>query len=411
MKKQDTFCERRRTSIGGQALMEGIMMRGPQKSAMAVRRPNGEIFFEEIETEKKRRPAVCRLPIVRGVFGFFDSITIGYKALMRSAEIAMEDAAGEPAEPIKADSDTSADTVSDEEKAEPVKEESETSAETVPAEETTEGNEEKTVPAETPGKEEPKSAIGKAGMTSIMLIATVLGFALAIGLFVWLPTQLYALISEVAPRSWHLARNRVLRSVFEGVIKIVILVLYMVLVSLMKDIRRTFMYHGAEHKTIFCYENGMPLTVENVKKQRRFHPRCGTSFLILMLLVSIVIGLFVPAQFGSLKGVANTLLRAAIKLLLIPLVMGIGYELLKFAGRHDNLVTRVISAPGMWLQRITVREPEDDMIECAVRAFIAVLPDGDRQAEEAAIAAAPEETAETKETEETEETEETAETE
>ena len=395
MKQKETFCERRRTSIGGQALMEGIMMRGPQKSAMAVRRPNGEIYFEEIEPEKKRRPPVCRLPIIRGVFAFFDSIAIGYKALMRSAEIAMEStadgsSAAESAEPIKADSDTSAGTISNEEKAEPVKEESETLAETVPAEATAEeGNEEKAAPAKTAEKEEPKSAIGKAGMTSIMLIATVLGFALAIGLFVWLPTQLYALISEWAPRSWHLARNRVLRSVFEGVIKIVILVLYMVLVSFMKDIRRTFMYHGAEHKTIFCYENGMPLTVENVQKQRRFHPRCGTSFLILMLLVSIVIGLFVPAQFGSLKGVANTLLRAAIKLLLIPLVMGIGYELLKFAGRHDNVVTRVISAPGMWLQRITVREPEDDMIECAVKAFVAVLPEGERKAEEAAIAAEP----------------------
>jgi len=138
------------------------------------------------------------------------------------------------------------------------------------------------------------------------------------------------------------------------------------------------MYHGAEHKTIFCYENGLPLTVENVRKQRRFHPRCGTSFLILMLLVSIVIGLFVPAQFGNLTGVLNTLLRAALKILLIPLMMGIGYELLKLAGRYDNLFTRMISAPGMWLQRITVREPEDDMIECAIMAFVAVMPEEDK---------------------------------
>ena len=152
----------------------------------------------------------------------------------------------------------------------------------------------------------------------------------------------------------------------------------------MKDIRRTFMYHGAEHKTIFCYEKGMPLTVENVKKQSRFHPRCGTSFLILMLLVSIVIGMLIPPTFEGINPTLYTVIRTAIKLLLIPLTMGIGYELLKFAGKHENIVTRIISAPGMWLQRITVKEPTDDMIECAIKAFIAVLPDDEREAELAA---------------------------
>jgi uncharacterized protein YqhQ len=170
----------------------------------------------------------------------------------------------------------------------------------------------------------------------------------------------------------------------------------MALVSLMKDIRRTFMYHGAEHKTIFCYEKGMPLTVENVKKQSRFHPRCGTSFLILMLLVSIVIGLFIPPTFAGINPTLYTVIRAAIKLLLIPLTMGVGYELLKFAGKHENIVTRIISAPGMWLQHITVREPDDDMIECAIRAFLAVIPENEIDAEMEKIAAeAPaEETAE-----------------
>ena len=142
------------------------------------------------------------------------------------------------------------------------------------------------------------------------------------------------------------------------------------------------MYHGAEHKTIFCYENGLPLTVENVRKQGRFHPRCGTSFLILMLIVSIVIGFLIPIRIPGLRGMAYTFVRAGIKLLLIPLIMGIGYELLKFAGRHDNLLTRIISAPGKWLQRITVLEPTDDMIECAIKAFVAVMPDEDRAAAE-----------------------------
>ena len=147
----------------------------------------------------------------------------------------------------------------------------------------------------------------------------------------------------------------------------------------MKDIRRVFQYHGAEHKTIFCYEAGLPLTVENAKQQKRFHPRCGTSFLILMLLVSILIGIFIPADIKGINDTAYTFIRALIKLLLIPLTMGIGYELLKLAGRHDNLFTRIISAPGMWLQRITVREPTDDMIECAIKAFVAVMPEEDKK--------------------------------
>ena len=221
-------------------------------------------------------------------------------------------------------------------------------------------------------------------MAAVMIIATVLGLALAVGLFIWLPSFLYNLIADATPASWGLGTNRYLRSVFEGILKIAVLVIYMVLVSLMKDIRRTFMYHGAEHKTIFCYEKGMPLTVENVKKQRRFHPRCGTSFLILMLLVSIVIGIFIPPAIDGVNPTLYTVIRAAIKLLLIPLTMGIGYELLKLAGKHDNLFTRIISAPGMWLQHITVKEPTDDMIECAVKAFIAVLPEEEREAEAAA---------------------------
>ena len=336
MSKKEKACPMRKTSIGGQALMEGIMMRGPQKSAMAVRRPNGEIHFEESENPTKKRPRICRLPIIRGVFGFIDSMLTGYKYLMRSAEISMEEPIAEaPAE----EEEPVADVTAEEQKKE---------------------------------KKASEGGVGKVTMAVITTIATVLGVLLAVGLFIWLPSFLYSLLKPVLP-DWA-ADNRYLRSIFEGVLKIAVLVAYMALVSLMKDIRRTFMYHGAEHKTIFCYENGLPLTVENVRKQSRFHPRCGTSFLILMLIVSIVIGLFIPPSIEGIHETAYTFIRAAIKLLLIPLTMGIGYELLKLAGRHDNLFTRIISAPGKWLQRITVREPTDDMIECAIMAFKAVIP-------------------------------------
>ena len=319
------------------------MMNGPEKTAMAVRRPNGEIYFEEAVKEKKKRPKICRLPLVRGVFGFIDSMVMGYKYLMKSAEISLEE---EPeAEEV------AKDAAEAEAKAEDVTE-----------------------------SKEPQSAFSKATITAVTVIATVLGVLLAIGLFVWLPTFIYSLLeAHVLPAK--MANGRLFRSVFEGVFKIAILVLYMALVSLMKDIRRTFMYHGAEHKTIFCYEQGLPLTVENVKKQRRFHPRCGTSFLILMLLVSIVVGWFIPTEIAGIDGTLYTVLRTVIKLLLIPVIMGIGYELLKLAGKHDNIFTRIISAPGLWLQRITVREPDDGMIECAIMAFVAVMPREDAPAE------------------------------
>ena len=333
---RSTVC--RRASIGGQALMEGIMMRGPLKSAMAVRRPNGSICFEEEMNEKKPRPKILRLPLIRGVVGFVDSMRLGYKYLMRSADIFMEE------DTSAADADAPADAGGEQ------------------------GAEEKA---------EPKSTVSAATMAVITVVATVLGVALALLLFFWLPTFIYQLLADrVLPDG--LAGSRLARSVFEGLFKILILVAYMALVSLMKDIRRTFMYHGAEHKTIFCYERGLPLTVENVRAQRRFHPRCGTSFLILMLLVSIVLGLFIPVQFWGLTGALNTLVRAAFKILLIPVMMGVGYELLKLAGRYDNVFTRIISAPGMWLQRITVREPDDGMIECAIMAFVAVMPEEER---------------------------------
>ena len=168
--------------------------------------------------------------------------------------------------------------------------------------------------------------------------------------------------------------HSLLRAAVTGLIKVAILVAYMALVSLMKDIRRTFQYHGAEHKTIFCYEKGLPLTVENVRSQKRFHPRCGTSFLILSVLVSIFVTMFIPAQLVA-NNVLNVIARTGIGLLLLPVTMGIGYELIKIAGKHDNVLTRVISAPGIWLQHITTREPDDSMIECAILSLQEVIPE------------------------------------
>ena len=346
MSKKDCGKLCRKTSIGGQALMEGIMMCGPEKSAMAVRRPNGEIFFEESDNNKKKRPAICRWPVIRGVFGFVDSMVIGYKALMRSADIFVE----EP--------EPSAD------------------AEAVDAQE----GEIASVQKEEPEKQEPKKMFSDTVMSVIMVISVILGVALFIGLFLWLPSFIHDQVLEKYVSFWP-KNNRFEKSVTEAVMRVILLVLYMATMLLMKDIRRTFMYHGAEHKTIFCYEQGMPLTVENVRKQRRFHPRCGTSFLVLMMIVGILVGFLIPASFEGVSPKLYTVIRTAIKLLLIPLNMGIGYELLKFAGRHENIVTRIISAPGMWLQRITVREPTDDMIECAIKAFLAVLPEDEIEKE------------------------------
>ncbi|MBQ3927352.1 MAG: DUF1385 domain-containing protein [Clostridia bacterium] len=218
--------------------------------------------------------------------------------------------------------------------------------------------------------------LSKGQITAAMVIGVVLGLALAIGLFIIVPTFAAKGILYLAGAQEGEVSTQIWKSVIEGVIKIILLVGYVAAVALMKDIRRTYMYHGAEHKTIFCYESGLELTVENVRKMRRFHPRCGTSFMILMVLVSIFIGFFVPSTYiASAPGVVNTLIRALIKLALIPLTVGIGYELLKFAGRHDNILTKIISAPGVALQHLTVYEPTDDMIEVAIHSLKQVIPE------------------------------------
>ena len=296
----------KKTSIGGQALIEGIMMRGPETTAMAVRHVSGEIILEEWETAGKNKPWYMRVPFVRGIFNFIDSLRIGYKCLMRSAELS--------------------------------------------------GLEE-----EEEEKDEKKSVSPKL-MSFLMALSAVLGVAVAVVLFVWLPAFLFRSLCKAVPSFNH----ALLRGVFEGVFRIVLFVGYIALVAQMKDIKRVFMYHGAEHKTIFCYEQGKPLTVENIRPECRFHPRCGTSFMILMLLVGMIVSMLIPDM--------NSVLRTVVKILTIPVVVGVGYELIKLAGRRDNLFTRIISAPGLWMQRLTTKEPEDSMIECAIAAMERVIP-------------------------------------
>ena len=397
----------KKTSIGGQALIEGIMMRGPKMSAMAVRNPEGEIILEKWATVTKKRSAFFKLPLIRGIFNFIDSMTAGYKSLMRSAEIAgLEEEAPKkdkkstetaPSLEVKeAEATETAETVEVTEAVEMTE-----AAETVETTETVEAVEPEIAPEEKQeckcqaaeekkdkkvkkDKKEKSEKSDSAFMTAVMLISSVLGVVLAIVLFIFVPTKLFdglvALAGLANVKYILVPENEILKSliksVFEGLLRIVVLVSYMLLVRLMKDIKRTFMYHGAEHKTIFCYESGLELTVENVRKQQRFHPRCGTSFLILMLLVGMIISFFIdPICVAIFTTEPNAFIRTLIKLALLPFTMGVGYELIKIAGRHQNLFTRIISAPGMWLQRVTVLEPTDDMIECAIKAFVEVIPD------------------------------------
>lgn len=299
------------TSIGGQALIEGIMMRGPKKTAMAVRLPDGNIDISELKfMSVKERFKILNMPIIRGVVNFVEAMIQGYKALSISAD--------------------------------------------------------KSGFADEEGGEKTSSAV----ITAIMAVASVLAVALSVFLFVYLPALAFDGLMIILGDSIEF-----LAPLFEGIIKILIMVVYMLLVSRMKDIKRVFMYHGAEHKTIFCFEAKEELTVENVRRHRRFHPRCGTSFLILMLLVSIVVSSLITILLPWLRG--YTLIWVAVKILLVPFICGIGYELIKICGKYENLFTKIISAPGMWLQRITTIEPDDSMIEIAIVALSEVIPEED----------------------------------
>lgn len=316
-------CTKKITSIGGSALIEGIMMRGPKRTTVCVRTGENEIYSEDISiTTIPQKCKLFKLPLLRGIAGMIDSMRLSYKSLMLSADKAIE--AGE-------------------------------------------------VEEEEPSKFEKwlDEKLGDKLVKILMVFASIIGVAIAVGLFFFLPSFLFDLSANVIPAFQGDGELAVFwKSVFEGILKIVLFLAYIILCSQMSEMKRVFMYHGAEHKTIFCYENEEELTVENVKKQTRFHPRCGTSFMVLMLIVGILIGLFIPvAPFGI------GFLRPVFKIFLLPLTCGIGYELIKICGKHDNIVTRIIAAPGIWAQRITTKEPDDKMIEVAIEAIKAVIPD------------------------------------
>ncbi len=299
-----------RTSIGGQALIEGVMMRGPQKQAIAVRRPDGEIELKvtELQLIKDKYP-ILGIPIVRGVANFISSMVNGVRAITYSASFLPEE---EQEEPSKFDIWIEKKLGS--EKAEKV----------------------------------------------ITGFAVFLGIVLAVALFFMLPTVITGFAGKAV-------ESRALLNIIEGAVRIAIFLGYMILVSRMKDIKRIWQYHGAEHKTIFCYENRLPLTPENAAKQSRFHPRCGTSFLFLVMIISIIV--------FSVVSWSNVLIRLLLRLVLLPVVVGISYELIKLAGRYDNVVTRIISAPGKALQRITTAEPDESMLEVAIASMKAVIPE------------------------------------
>ena len=377
----------KKTSIGGQALMEGIMMRGPETTAMAVINTKGEMVVERFPTVTKERSKFFKLPIVRGVVGYFDSMAVGTKCLMRSAELSgLEEAEEEmrrEKESKKAKREAKRTAKNKTETSEIEQNDAFSEENVINSNEVNENDvqNEPTETVETPSDPPKETKKKRSGMiNSVLIVSILLGVLFAVGLFIVLPSAIYEGASFIFPilKPENTAIQSLIKSVFEGVIKIVILIGYMSAVSLMKDIKKTFMYHGAEHKAIFCYEKGLDLTVENVKKQKRFHPRCGTSFLILMVLVGIFVSFFVDPVYSLIFGVAaHAVVRVLIKILLLPLIVGIGYELIKIAGRYDNWLTKIISAPGVLLQRITTKEPDDRMIECAITALKEVIPNND----------------------------------
>jgi len=303
-----------KTSVGGQALMEGIMMRGPQQICCAVRKPDGSI---ETKLEPTPHHGVwSRIPLVRGAVSMVESLVMGYRYMMYSAQVSM----GEDYDPQQEESAF-----------------------------------EKWV----------GDHLGKKAEDMLLVAAAVVGGLFAILLFTVLPTVLVGGLDHL------ISLGRWPKVILEAVLKVGIFLSYMMAISHMKEIHRVFEYHGAEHKTIACYEAGDPLTVENVRKYTRFHPRCGTSFLILVVIVSVFLYSVLP--WGSMG------LRVLFKLLLLPVVMGISYELLKWCGRSDNWATRIIRAPGLLVQRLTVFEPDDSMIEVAIAAVTPVLPNTPEQ--------------------------------
>lgn len=322
-KDDSTCCEKFKTMIGGQALIEGIMMRGPDTDAVVIRGKDG--LTVETTPRKQNPPKSPKSwPFIRGVFNFLDSNVVGVKALLRSADLAPEEMQEEP------------------------------------------------------GKFDlwlEKKLGNEKFQQAVLWMAVFMGLGLSILLFFLLPMVISGFFDR-----W--IRGNLTLNLLEGIIRMVIFLVYMFLISRMGEMKRLFSYHGAEHKTIRCYEAGLPLTVENVRKMTRLHPRCGTSFLLVVMVISIVVFsiassvlLSVAPGLEAMRGsFLYRLIMIVFKLLLLPIVVSITYELNRWAGRHDNWFTRLITAPGMWMQNFTTNEPDDSMIEVGIAAVQAVLP-------------------------------------
>ena len=318
--------EKFKTSIGGQALIEGIMMRGPEKDAIVIRGKEG-LQVETMPRKVRSPKSPLSWPLLRGPFVFFDAQVVGVKALMRSADLSPDE---------------------DEQEQEPSK-----------------------------FDQWLEKKLGNKRFQNLLLGSSVaFGLIMSIALFFLLPGIISSFFVDIIP-------NVLLLNLVEGLVRIIIFVAYLLLVSRMKEMKRVFAYHGAEHKTIRCYEAGLPLTVENVRQQTRMHPRCGTSFLLVVMIISIlvfsiassaILALF-PGMKVALGAVMYRVVMIGLKLLLLPLVVSISYEINRFVGRHDNWFTRLLTGPGMWFQRFTTNEPDDSMIEVGIAALEAVLPE------------------------------------
>ena len=311
MKRQSQY----KTTIGGQALIEGILMRGPKKTAIVVRKSDGELAIKEEDVGTSRSSRLARLPLIRGVVNFWDSMKYGISALTYSAEFFEEEA--ETGEPGKLESWLD-------------------------------------------------EKFGQAKLDKILMgFALAMGVALPVGLFILLPTLVAGLLPQ--------GGSRIVQNLLEGLARIAIFLGFIIVTSKQGDIKRTYMYHGAEHKTIACYESGQPLLVENVRGHSRFHPRCGTSFLFVVMIVSILA--------FSVFTWSNPWQRMALRLAMLPVVVGISYEINRWVGRHDNWFSMALRAPGLFLQRFTTNEPDDSMIVVAIEAILRVIPEnkGDDQ--------------------------------
>ena len=309
MNRKNKAADDFRTSIGGQALIEGILMRGPTKQSIVVRTPDGLVTKVEEPHFVREKYKILGWPIIRGAVVFIESMVYGVKALTYSASMLPEE---EQEQPSKFD------------------------------------------------KWIEKKFGAEKAEKFIINLAVFLGVCLSVGLFILLPTLLAGFVTD-------LTESSILRNLTEGVIRITIFLLYMYFCTKSKDLKQVFRYHGAEHKTIFCYEKGLPLTLENVRNQSRFHPRCGTSFLFIVMIISILVFSFVTWS--------NAWMRMGLRILLLPVVMGVSYEIIRWAGRHDNWLSTALAAPGKALQRLTTDEPDDGMIECALEALKLVIPE------------------------------------